>query len=162
MDKFHNVAPICTLHGDEEFMGLAVKVTTILHDIYPTDAKELGYYVDNDTFSFRGQNSEKTRSLINKTKELFRGLMRKAGNKLRHEFSLFDNLVRDVIRPEFEAPWFDMPERKFENGPLLVHMPTMIIGNVLNRTEFELEAEHEEAMDLKIDLSKLEPLPIDL
>ena len=155
------ITPLCGLHGDGKLMKLAEKVTSIIHDIYITDSDHLGYQVDQDAFSLRGQNTLSTkREVTAKTKRL-KNLIRKHGSILQNEHKLFDDIIREIVQPQFSAFWFETADRLFEDGPLLIQMPTILIGHVVTRSGFDLQPEHEKEFHLKIDDALLEPIKTD-
>ena len=156
LDRSHNNALIETLHDDPAFMKLAEKVTRIFHEIYPTEGDDLGYFVDRDSFSFRRQNDLTTRRQVEETKRSLTSMLRKSGSQLQYECRQFDNIVREIVCPPFEATWFETPDRYFENGPLMMKMPTVLIKHAHAQKGFTLEAEHEEMFQLKIDLNMID------
>ena len=158
MDKLHMITPLCGVHGDEKLMKLAEKVTTIIHDIYITDSERLGYQVDQDSFSLRGQHTLGTKRASTALKQKFKNLIRRHGRILHNEHKLFDDIIREVVQPKFSAFWFETSERLFENGPLVIQMPTVIIGHAMGNRVLELEPEHEQQFQLEIDDAVLEPI----
>ena len=156
LDRIHNNALISTLHEDKEFMTRAEKITRIFHEIYPTEDDQLGFYVDNDSFSFRRQNLLSTQTQVDDTKSSLQRLLKKSGSQLQYEFRLFDNILKEIVCPPFEATWFETPDRYFENGPLLLQMPTVLIQHAHTQKGFALEAEHEEVFQLKIDMNMID------
>ena len=152
------ITPLCGLHGDGNLMMLAEKVTAILHDVYITDSDKLGYHVDNEAFSFNGDKTLKTEKMVREMRNKLTALTRKHGGILQHEHKLFDDILKEIVQPQFQAFWFETPERFFEHGPRVIEMPTVLIGHAFSQRGFDLEPEHEEQFKLRIDDAILEPI----
>ena len=158
IEKQHMITPLCSLHGDGNLMSLAQKVTNILHEVYITDSEKVGYHVDNEAFTFNGEKTLKTEKAVREMRNKLNALARRHGGILQHEHKLFDDILREVVQPQFQAFWFETPERFFERGPRVIEMPTVLIGRAFNRGVFDLEPEHEEEFKLRIDDAVLEPI----
>ena len=144
-------APLCMIHSDEQFVKHAEKVTKIIHEIYPTESENLGYYVDNDNFSLEGKNALDTVKQLKESREKLTAVARRAGFDLQYEHKSYDNMMKDIVDLPFSANWIDTPVKFYEHGPSLIFMPTEIMGHVLAQTTFRLEPEHEELFQLKIE-----------
>ena len=150
VSEMHATMPLCAMHSNEEFMTLAVKVTKIIHEIYPTEDDNLGYYVDNDHFSFEGKSTLTTHRRVKETHEKIVKNARKAGEFLQNEHRIYDCLIRESVEQPFSATWFEASKKLYECGPCIINMPADLIGAVLAKTMFTLDDEHETLFDLKI------------
>ena len=142
--------PLCGVHGDETLMSLGAKVTRILHEVYPTESETLGMFVDNGKFSFDTNTLGKKKE-AKIAKNRLRSLARVTGFDLHYEHNSFDAMVKQAVDKPFQADWFETPQRDYELGPLLIHMPTTIMSHVIANKTFVLEKEHEKIFGLNID-----------
>ena len=104
--------------------------------------------------------SQTKRKVTAKTKRL-KNLIRKHGSILQNEHKLFDDIIREIVQPQFSAFWFETADRLFEDGPIMIQMPTILIGHAVTRSGFDLQPEHEKEFHLKIDDALLEPIKTD-
>lgn len=141
---------LCNIHADKTLMSKAVKVTTVIHEVYPTESDQLGYYVDNDHFSFEGTSTIRTQSLLKEQKKKILSVARVAGMELQYEHNLYDAKIQQRIDPPFSANWFETPARFYEAGPPLLHMPLDIIQIVEGNRTLALEEKHEKHYQLTI------------
>ena len=143
--------PLCGMHSDGELMLLAKRITTIIHEMYPTESDQVGMYCDSEHFSFEGKNTLTTQKYLKETKEKIKAVLRKAGADLHYEHRHYDDMIRNAVDLPFSANWFEVSEKFYEDGPPMIHMPVHIMGHVLNSSTVELEPEHEEVFSLRIE-----------
>ena len=147
--------PLCGIHSDGKLMSLGEKVTRILHDVYPTESDTLGMFVDNGKFSFKTDTLGKQK-IAKVAKNKLIGLARTTGFALHYEHNSYDAMVKQCVDKPFQASWFEIGQKYYETGPLLVHMPTAFMGHVLANKVFQLEKEHEKIFGLKVDNALME------
>ena len=139
--------PLCDIHADEMLMLKAEKVTAIIHETYPTESDRLGYYVDNDQFSFEGTNTMHTQKILKEQKKQILAVARIAGMELQYEHNLYDTKIKQNVEPNFTADWFEVATRFYESGPPVIHMPTDIIQTVAANRVLDLVSPDPEAQE---------------
>lgn len=142
--------PMCGVQSDAKLMSLGEKVTRILHEVYPTESETLGMFVDNGAFSFDTNTLGKQKD-AKIAKNRLRSLARTTGFDLHYEHISFDAMVKQSVDKPFLASWFEIPQKVYETGPLLIHMPTSMMSHVIANKTFNLEPEHEKIFGLKVD-----------
>ena len=146
---------LCEIHSNENLMLKAEKVTSIIHEIYPTESERPGYYVDNDQFSFEGTNTTETQKQLKAQKGKILQVARVAGFELQYEHNLYDAKIKHVVEPNFNANWFEISSRFYENGPPLIHMPTDIIHSVRSNKVLQLDYSLEQADEYQLQLDDM-------
>ena len=146
---------LCEIHSDEILMLKAEKVTSIIHEVYPTESDRLGYYVDNDQFSFEGTNTTKTQKQLKEQKGKILQVARVAGFDLQYEHNLYDAKIKHVVEPNFNANWFQIAARFYEHGPPLIHMPTDIIHSVRSNKVLQLDYSLEQEKEYQLQLDDM-------
>ena len=142
---------LCEIHANEILMLKAEKVTTIIHEVYPTESEHLGFYCDNDTFSFEGTTTVHCQTLLKKQQKKIKAVARIAGMELQYEHNLYDTRIKQNVEPNFSADWFEIPTSFYQDGPPLVHMPVDVIHSVRGSRQIELRKEHENEYQLTLD-----------
>ena len=145
---------LCELHSNENLMLKAQKLTSIIHEIYPTESDRPGYYVDNDNFSFEGTSTLATQKIIKEQKKKILAVARHAGIELQYEHNLYDAKIKQNVEPNFTADWFEISSKFYEHGPPLIHMPIDIIQTVTANRLLELDVDPEtteETFKLRFD-----------
>ena len=143
--------PLCEIHANETLMTKAKKVTTVIHEVYLTESEHLGYFCDNDTFSFEGTTTVHCQTLLKKQKKKILKVARVAGMELQYEHNCYDAQIRQTVEPSFTADWFEVQTSFYQNGPPLIHMPVDIIQTVKGKRTLELEKNDETEYHLKLD-----------
>ena len=146
---------LCEMHSNETLMLKAEKVTSIIHEIYPTESDRLGYYVDNDQFSFEGTNTTKTQKLLKNQKGKILQVARVAGFDLQYEHNLYDAKIKHTVEPNFTANWFEIASKYYEHGPPLIHMPTDIIHSVRSNKTLQLDYSIEQEQSYQLQLEDM-------
>ena len=142
---------LCEIHSNEILMLKAKKVTSIIHEVYPTESEHLGYFCDNDTFSFEGNTTVHCQTLLKERKRKIVAVARMAGIDLQYEHNLYDAKIRQNVEPAFKADWFEVPTNFYQNGPPMIHMPVEVIRIVRGNKQLELGKDHETDFQLKLD-----------
>lgn len=142
---------LCEIHANENLMLKAKKVTSIIHEVYPTESEHLGFYCDNDTFSFEGTTTTYCQTLLKRQKKRLESVARVAGMDLQYEHNLYDAKIRQSVESSFTADWFEVATSFYVHGPPMIHMPVDMIHLVRSKKTLELEKDHESEYRLKLD-----------